>query len=80
MGALPGRMAGCGPADSAFGDRALYQPHEGEQSFTRSLSSVKAPSGMITVSVEAHDKMERWTPARPQVGVTESSGDALKVQ
>ncbi len=40
-----------------LGTRILYHPHEDEQPFTRSLSGVRIPIDITTVTVRAYDKV-----------------------
>lgn len=40
-----------------LGTRVLAHPHVGEQPFTRSLSGVSIPFGMVSVFVRAHDSV-----------------------
>ncbi|WP_417268907.1 hypothetical protein [Celeribacter sp.] len=40
--------------------RVLTHPHVDEQPFTRSLSSVEIPDGVIEVKIEARDTQEGW--------------------
>ncbi|MEM9028882.1 MAG: hypothetical protein AAGC70_10985 [Pseudomonadota bacterium] len=47
-----------GPDGTVLGKRILYHPHVDEQPFTRSLSGVKIPAGIETVTVRAHDKVD----------------------
>lgn len=42
-----------GPAGKVLGTRILVHPHETEQPFTRSISSVKVPPGIDAVTVRA---------------------------
>ena len=44
-----------GPDGEVLGTRTLYHPHVNEQPFTRSLSGVKIPQGVGTVTIRAHD-------------------------
>ncbi|MFD2207261.1 hypothetical protein [Kiloniella antarctica] len=41
--------------------RVLHHPHENEQPFTRSLSSVKIPAGVKVVIVRAHDSVDGYS-------------------
>jgi len=45
------------PDGRVLGTRKLLHPHEDEQPFTRSLSGVRIPAEIATVSVRAHDKL-----------------------
>ncbi len=62
-----------------YGERTLFHPHEDEQPFTRSLSGVSIPSGIVEVFVEAHDKVHGWSPQRIKVLLDRASGDRFKV-
>ena len=44
-----------GPDGAILATRVLYHPHVSEQPFTRSLSGVKIPKGISTVTIRAHD-------------------------
>ncbi len=44
-----------GPGDSVLGLRVLLHPHVDEQPFTRSLSGVRIPPGIKTVTIRVHD-------------------------
>lgn len=44
-----------GPAGELLGTRTLLHPHVEEQPFTRSLSGVRIPDGVDTVTIRAHD-------------------------
>ena len=46
-----------GPDGTVLGTRVLLHPHETEQPFTRSLSGVRVPDGIRTVTIRAHDKV-----------------------
>jgi len=63
-----------------FGTRTLYHPHENEQPFTRSLSSLNIPAGVDTVFVEAHDKVHGWSKDRVQVDLGKPSGERFEVR
>ena len=43
------------PDGRILGTRTLYHPHVDEQPFTRSLSGMKIPKGISTVTIRAHD-------------------------
>jgi hypothetical protein len=49
-----------GPDGTVYGLRELFHPHVDEQPFTRSLSGVAIPSGVSSVSIEAHDLVHGW--------------------
>ncbi|MCP4933154.1 MAG: hypothetical protein GY927_02880 [bacterium] len=46
-----------GPSGKQLGKRVLFHPHVNEQSFTRSLSGVKIPTDIVTVTIRAHDSV-----------------------
>ena len=48
------------PAGDILGKRVLAHPHVNEQPFTRSLSGVKIPQGISTVSIRAHDSVHGY--------------------
>jgi hypothetical protein len=48
------------PDGTVLGTRTLHHPHVDEQPFTRSLSGVKIPSGIDTVTVRAHDSVHGY--------------------
>ena len=43
-----------------YGTRTLHHPHIEEQPFTRSLSGVKIPLGVKTITVRAHDLVHKY--------------------
>lgn len=47
---------------NVLGQRELAHPHVNEQPFTRSLSGVRIPDGVTTVTVEARDNVSGWSP------------------
>jgi hypothetical protein len=49
-----------GPDGEVLGRRVLLHPHENEQPFTRSLSGVRIPAGIRTVTVRADDKVNGY--------------------
>lgn len=49
-----------GPEETPLGTRVLMHPHVEEQPFTRSLSGVKIPPDVKSVTVRAHDKVHGW--------------------
>ena len=49
-----------GPDGKVLDTRVLMHPHVHEQPFTRSLSGVKIPPNVKTVTVRAHDKVHGW--------------------
>lgn len=48
------------PDGTVLGVRTLFHPHVDEQPFTRSLTGVKVPAGVDTVTVRARDKVHGW--------------------
>jgi hypothetical protein len=49
-----------GPDGTVLGTRILYHPHVGEQPFTRTLSGVKVPEGISSVTIRAHDSVHEY--------------------
>jgi len=60
-----------GPEGKVLGTRVLYHPHVGEQPFTRSLSGVKVPEGMTTVTIRARDSVHGYGGGEIKVELTE---------
>ena len=48
------------PFGDVLGKRVLAHPHVNEQPFTRSLSGVRIPQGISTVSIRAHDSVHGY--------------------
>ncbi|PWJ18109.1 hypothetical protein [Jannaschia seohaensis] len=48
------------PDGTELGHRKLLHPHETEQPFTRSLSGVAVPEGVMDVTLRAHDSVHGW--------------------
>ena len=48
------------PDGTILGTRTLYHPHVQEQPFTRSLSGVKIPQGILRVTIRAHDSLHGY--------------------
>ena len=48
------------PDGTILGTRTLYHPHVQEQPFTRSLSGVKIPEGVRSVTIRAHDSVHGY--------------------
>jgi len=48
-------------AGDVLGTRVLAHPHETEQPFTRSLSGVELPEGMMTVQIRAKCSVDGWS-------------------
>lgn len=49
-----------GPDGEILGERILLHPHVEEQPFTRSLSPVRIPDAITTVTVVGHDNVDGW--------------------
>lgn len=45
---------------NVLGERVLFHPHDKEQPFTRSLSGVKIPKSVLSVTIRAHDKQHKF--------------------
>lgn len=58
-----------------LGHRKLWHPHDNEQPFTRSLSSVSIPKGAKIIYVEAHDKVHGWSKQRVKIDLSKPKGD-----
>jgi hypothetical protein len=63
-----------------LGDRVLLHPHVSEQPFTRGLGGVKIPKGVMSVFIEAHDKVHGWTPNHLKVDLGKASEGHLRVE
>lgn len=50
-----------------LGVRVLAHPHVNEQPFTRSLSGVVLPDGMVAVWIRARTSVDGWSDARHQL-------------
>jgi len=48
------------PDGTVLGTRTLHHPHVSEQPFTRSLSGVRIPEDIRTVTIEARDSVHGW--------------------
>ncbi len=48
------------PDGAITATRTLFHPHVNEQPFTRSLSGVKLPDGIDTVTIQAHDSVHGY--------------------
>lgn len=48
------------PDGTIAATRTLMHPHVSEQPFTRSLSGVKLPDGIDTVTIQAHDSVHGY--------------------
>lgn len=48
------------PDGEVLGTRVLYHPHVDEQPFTRSLSGIKIPEGVVKVKIRAHDSVHGY--------------------
>jgi len=60
-----------GPDGNVMGTRVLYHPHVGEQPFTRSLSGVKVPEGVTTVTVRARDSVHGYAGSEVKIKLPE---------
>ena len=49
-----------GPDGTVLGERLLLHPHVDEQPFTRSLSRVQVPDGVVEVTIRGHDSVHGW--------------------
>ena len=59
--------------------RTLYHPHVNEQPFTRSLSDFFIPADKKVVIVEAHDKVNGWSPNKVKIDMGRSSGENYQI-
>ncbi len=48
------------PSSAILGTRVLFHPHVDEQPFTRSISNVKIPNGVTSVTVRAYDSVHEY--------------------
>ena len=55
------------PDGSVLGSRVLYHPHVNEQPFTRSLSGVKIPQGITSVTIRGKDSVHGFGGIEKQV-------------
>ncbi len=62
-----------------LGRRVLAHPHVGEQPFTRGLSGLKVPEGVIVVIVEAHDKVHEYGGKTVRVDTAKDRGEGFRV-
>ena len=60
--------------------RLLLHPHETEQPFTRSQSSLLIPEGITTVTVRAHDLVDGFGGTEVEVDLTAESGPNFEVE
>ena len=58
------------PAGDILGKRVLAHPHVDEQPFTRSLSGVRIPQGVNTVTIRAHDSVHGYNKEMFEVDLT----------
>ena len=58
------------PAGDVLGKRVLAHPHVDEQPFTRSLSGVRIPQGVNTVTIRAHDSVHGYNKEMFEVDLT----------
>lgn len=49
-----------GPDGNILGTRVLAHPHDDEQPFTRSISSVEIPESVTQVTIRAHDSVHEY--------------------
>ena len=55
------------PEGEMLGERVLLHPHEDEQPFTRSLTGVIIPEGIISVEIRARDNLGEFSEENPVV-------------
>ncbi len=55
------------PDGRVLATRKLLHPHEKEQPFTRSLSGVRVPRGIVSVTIRAHDSMHEYGGAEQMI-------------
>ncbi len=48
------------PDGAVLGKRTIFNPHEGEASFTSSLVGIKIPTGIKEVTIRAHDLIHEY--------------------
>ena len=65
---------------NVLGNRMLYHPHVEEQPFTRGLDTVEVPESILTVYIEAHDKIHGWTKNRLTIDLDKASSGSLRVE
>lgn len=53
-----------------LGIRDLLHPHVNEQPFTRSLSGIIVPDGIVRVYVRARCNVDGWSPARFELSLS----------
>ena len=58
------------PAGDILGKRVLAHPHVDEQPFTRSLSGVRIPQGVNSVTIRAHDSVHGYNKEMFEVDLT----------
>ena len=56
-----------GPDGKVLAKRVLYHPHVNEQPFTRSLSGVKIPADIKTVTIRGRDNVHKYGGIEKQV-------------
>jgi len=66
-------------ADDPF-TRLLLHPHETEQPFTRSQSSLVIPDGVTQVTVRAHDLVDGFGGVEVLVDLTQAEGEKYSVE
>ena len=64
--------------DGVLGTRTLFHPHVNEQPFTRS-HSMNIPAAVVTVFIEAHDKVHGWSGQRLKIDLSQAQDGQLKV-
>ena len=57
------------PSGDVLDKRVLAHPHVSEQPFTRSLSGVKIPQELSTVSIRAHDSVHGYNKSVVEVSL-----------
>ncbi len=67
------------PDNKVLVTRTLYHPHQGEQPFTRTLSGIAIPASVISLKVQAHDKVHGWGDA-VRVDLKQSEGPRFRVR
>jgi hypothetical protein len=63
-----------------LGYRKLWHPHENEQPFTRSLTSVLVPKDKTIIFIEAHDKVHGWSKQRVKINMKENKGSRYEIR
>lgn len=68
------------PQPDARYTRPLLHPHVDEQPFTRSQSGLEIPSGIVTVTVRAHDLVDGYGGKMVTVDLRERAGVDFRVE